>query len=62
MDGQSLLVNPDLIWTVEATPDTVLTFTHGKKMVVKEGIEEIRERVTAFRREILWLARDQISS
>lgn len=62
LDGTPLLVNPELLFTVEATPDTVLTFTHGKKMVVKENLEEVRSRVSAYRREILWLARDQIAS
>lgn len=62
LDGVQLLINPEQLFTVEATPDTVLTFTHGKKMVVKESLEEIRQRVVAYRREILWLTRDEVSS
>ena len=62
MDGKQLLVNPELLEAVEATPDTVLTFTHNKKMVVKESPEEIRNRVIAYRRAILWSDREQISS
>ena len=61
LDGAQMLVNPELLWTVEATPDTVLTFTHGKKMVVKESLEDLRQRVVAYRREILWLERDEVS-
>lgn len=62
MDGKSLLVNAELLEAVEATPDTILTFTNGKKMVVREDVEEIRNRVIAYRRAILWSAREEISS
>ena len=61
MDGKTLLINPELLEAVEATPDTVLTFTNGKKMVVKEGLDELRDRVIAYRRAILWLVREEIS-
>ena len=62
MDGKSLLVNAELLEAVEATPDTILTFTSGKKMVVKENVEEIRNRVIVYRRAILWSTREEISS
>lgn len=62
MDGKSLLVNAELLEAVEATPDTVLTFTNGKKMVVKENVEEIRNRVIIYQRAILWSTREEISS
>jgi flagellar protein FlbD len=62
MDGKSLLVNAELLEAVEATPDTILTFTNGKKMVVKENVEEIRNRVIVYRRAILWSTREEISS
>lgn len=62
MDGKSLIVNAELLEAVEATPDTILTFTNGKKMVVKENVEEIRNRVIVYRRAILWSTREEISS
>lgn len=62
LDGKALLVNPELLEAVEETPDTVLTFTNGKKMVVRESMEEIRDRVIAYRRAILWVVREEISS
>ncbi|MBI4214321.1 MAG: flagellar FlbD family protein [Chloroflexi bacterium] len=61
MDGKALLINPELLEMAEATPDTVLTFTNGKKMVVKEGLDELRDRVIGYRRAILWLVREEIS-
>lgn len=50
INGKVFTMNPDLIETAEATPDTVITLTNEKKYVVKESTEEIIERVTEFRR------------
>ncbi len=36
MNGQKILINPDLIEMVEETPDTVMTLTTGKKIIVKK--------------------------
>ena len=36
LDGSEFVINADLIETVEATPDTVITFAHDKKVVVRE--------------------------
>ena len=33
--GEKIDINSDLIETVEETPDTVLTFSSGKKIIVK---------------------------
>lgn len=41
MDTRRILVNSDLIETVEATPDTVLILYSGRKLLVKESPEEI---------------------
>lgn len=46
-------VNPDLILTVEATPDTVITLTTGVKIVVAEPPERVSERMREWRVEIL---------
>ena len=46
-------LNPDLILTVEALPDTVVTLTTGTKIVVIETPERVAEEVRAWRAEIL---------
>ncbi|HEY6562619.1 MAG TPA: flagellar FlbD family protein [Polyangiaceae bacterium] len=51
--GQHAAVNPDLIETIEETPDTVICFTSGEKMIVLESLQEIIDRVVAFRRALL---------
>jgi flagellar protein FlbD len=52
MNGTCLTVNADLIEIVEETPDTVITLTTGKKIIVKESRQEIKNRVKLFKREI----------
>jgi flagellar protein FlbD len=46
-------LSPDLIVTVEATPDTVLTLTTGAKIVVNESPESVAQRVRKARVAIL---------
>ena len=46
-------LNPDMIVTIESTPDTVLTLATGAKVVVAETPEEVAEAVRAYRAEIL---------
>ena len=50
-EKRPLLVNSDLIETVEATPDTVVTLTTAKKLIVLETPAEIVALVVEFRRK-----------
>ncbi|HEX6511162.1 MAG TPA: flagellar FlbD family protein [Chloroflexota bacterium] len=52
LDGSEFVINADLIETVEATPDTVITFAHDKKVVVCETPDEIVERVVQYRHRV----------
>ncbi|NLW24767.1 MAG: flagellar FlbD family protein, partial [Clostridia bacterium] len=42
--GKEFYVNSDLIETIEKTPDTIITLTTGKKIMVEEDPEVIVER------------------
>ncbi|MCW2975492.1 MAG: flagellar FlbD family protein [Actinomycetia bacterium] len=46
-------VNPDLIQTVESTPDTVVTMTNHAKLVVAESAEEVTDLICAWRASIV---------
>jgi flagellar protein FlbD len=50
LDGKELVVNADHVLTVEATPDTVILLTSGDHLMVKEPVDEVVERVAAWRR------------
>ncbi len=52
INGTKILVNPDLIETVEETPDTVISFTTGKKIIVKERRQEVKNLVKSYKRDI----------
>ncbi len=41
MDTRKILINKNQIQTVEASPDTVIILSGGRKLLVKETLEEI---------------------
>ncbi len=53
LNGTPMMLNSDLIKTVEASPDTMLTLIHGEKLIVRESIGEVLERVLAYRARLL---------
>ena len=52
INGSKVLINPDLMELVEETPDTVITFTTGRKIIVKESRQEVKNLVKLYEREI----------
>lgn len=52
INGAPIVLNSDLIEYIEETPDTVITMTNGEKIVVKDRMVEIIEKVVRFRRVI----------
>ncbi|MDH7480146.1 MAG: flagellar FlbD family protein [Syntrophomonadaceae bacterium] len=52
LNNTVLVVNAELIEYLEATPDTVITLTTGHKLVVKEDIDQVIEKVINYRRRI----------
>ena len=52
-DGTEVVVNSDLIVTVEKIPDTVITLTTGDRIMVKENVEEVVARAAAYRYRVM---------
>jgi flagellar protein FlbD len=50
LNGEILAVNIDLIELMEATPDTVVTLTTGRKLVVKESVAWITAEIVKLKR------------
>lgn len=50
LNGERIVINIDLIELMEETPDTIITLTTGKKLVVREGVNKIREDIIRFRK------------
>lgn len=54
LNGVEVVINADMIELVEASPDTVVSLSTGRKFVVAEPVDEVVERVKAYRRSLLW--------
>lgn len=52
LNGELIVVNNDLIETIEETPDTVLTLTTGKKILVEETVDEVVEKAAIFKNKV----------
>ncbi len=51
LNGSGMILNADLIETVESTPDTLVSLTTGRKIMVKESLEEIVQSALKYRRK-----------
>jgi flagellar protein FlbD len=56
--GEPMFLNTDLIESIEATPDTVVTLVDGRKFVVAESPEEVVQRTLGFRASVLAAAEE----
>ncbi|HEY8313142.1 MAG TPA: flagellar FlbD family protein [Candidatus Baltobacteraceae bacterium] len=52
LNGQPIMVNSDLIESIEPTPDTVVTLTSGNKLIVRDSMDVIQTRIIEFKRKI----------
>ncbi len=52
LNDVKILINPDLIELVEETPDTVISLTTGRKIIVKESRQDVRNLVKSYRKDI----------
>jgi flagellar protein FlbD len=57
LQGQKIVINVELIEFIEETPDTLITTTTGKKLMVKESVREVIRKAVMYRRRCLQRAR-----
>ena len=50
LGGGALVINSDLILSIEQTPDTMIAFANGEKLLVLETPAVLVERVVDYRR------------
>jgi flagellar protein FlbD len=48
-----LVLNSDLIEFIESAPDTVITLTNDRKLTVQESVDEVVEKIRAWRRSLV---------
>jgi flagellar protein FlbD len=46
-------LNPDLVMTIEAVPDTTIHLTTGNRVVVAESVEQVVEEIADWRVRVL---------
>jgi flagellar protein FlbD len=51
-NGKIFVLNDELIEIMEETPDTVIKLSNNKKIVVKEGVDEVIEKIIKYKRKI----------
>jgi len=53
LSGKQITVNAEIIEIVDEVPDTVITLTTGKKIIVKESRQKVKSLVKSYKRDIL---------
>lgn len=51
LNDSELVINSDLIEFVEASPETIISLTTGKKIMVLENVDQIIKRVAEFKKQ-----------
>jgi flagellar protein FlbD len=49
LKGDDFILNVDLIESLESTPDTIVTLTNGKKIMVQNEIEDIVRKAIKYK-------------
>jgi flagellar protein FlbD len=52
LNDSVLMLNVDMIQSLQSTPETVITLTNNNKIMVKEPIEEVSQRIVEYQRTI----------
>lgn len=52
IDGRGITINAELIETIEEIPETVITLTTGKKLIVKESRQKVKNLVKSYKQDI----------
>ncbi len=53
LNGSTVVINAELIETLESTPDTIITLTNGKKYLVKENCDDVLKMVIDYKQCVL---------
>lgn len=49
LNGAPFVLNAELIETIESTPDTVIALVGGKKLVVKNSVEDVVRKTVRYK-------------
>lgn len=52
MNNKEFILNADHIEKIEEVPETLITLTNGKKYIVLESVDEVKEEVIRYKNKI----------
>ncbi|MBD3265615.1 flagellar protein FlbD [bacterium] len=52
LNGTAFVLNGELIETIEATPDTIISLVTGRKYIVRESVEDVRGKCIDYKQQI----------
>ncbi len=52
LNDKEIIINCELIETIESLPDTTITMTNGKKFIATESVDEIIESIIKYKNKI----------
>lgn len=62
LNGKAIVLNSDLIKVCEASPDTMITLVNGEKLIVREDLKQVMQRVLSYRARLLKAVAEQVGS
>ena len=52
LNGFEIVVNAELIEWIESNPDTTITLATGSKVIVRNSVDEVIEKISVYRKEL----------
>lgn len=62
LKGAEFILNAELIETIEANPDTVISLTNDKKFIVTETVLDVLEKVMEYKMRIHTLPKARLKT
>ena len=52
LNGSEIVVNAELIESVESTPDTVINLATGNRFLVRDGVQDVIDKVVEYKKQV----------
>ena len=52
LNDADMIINADLVETIEAAPDTIITLTTGRKIIARDSVQEVVQRALSYQRAV----------
>lgn len=59
LNDSQFAINPDLIERIHSNPDTTLVMVDGAKYIVTESLDDVIQRIAAYRARVLAMAYEE---